>query len=579
MLRALAIFPFTSCLLAQGAPDPLRYVPPDAVFVLRSKGPAALRTELGGTGVGRALASQAVADAAKGLGEFLLTDLDLGDEMSLRLEKLWTAIGGHEGAIVVGASVTLPLPEGRQIPHFVVSLAAFGDGHTDLQAVAAALRGMLPPDEGRAQTLGGIDLRVHRFDDVAVTEPVVHDGAVLMFCSDDLETAVPACVGEHPTPFPAAPELLRGAIGMQFEFQGLLPGVLEMIAREEGPGALVDMLPKLVEELGLEAMQRVAATVYADGAQIVQEGMLEFGDGPRGVFDVFLPVRQTAPTLLRYLPSGAASFTLSSFDLEALHRLYVQMFAAHGEALPMTREEVEQKFTEFTKLRLYEDLLALVGDELLGIEDLAAQIAAGEEDDPRLDRVMSEYGETCYVVRLRDGATFAANLEKMVRARGLHAGRKSEEYGGVRVYRLKLLGTVPIEYAVAGDAFVLGVGGAGSQRNLRGVLDAIAAHGRGETPAGLPKGLQARLAALPPDFTHLSAGALGEALDGMVEVFEGIAATLAAEDMTLEDLDGAWHLVLPAVKALRADLKRFDADVSVTTGYSTKGKSMFRSRW
>jgi hypothetical protein len=95
----------------------------------------------------------------------------------------------------------------------------------------------------------------------------------------------------------------------------------------------------------------------------------------------------------------------------------------------------------------------------------------------------------------------------------------------------------------------------------------------------LPQALQERLAALPPDYTHLSAGALGDALDGMVGVFEGLAADLAAEDMTLEDLDGAWHLVLPAVKALRADLKRFGADVSVTAGYSTKARSSFRSRW
>lgn len=421
---------------------------------------------------------------------------------------------------------------------------------------------------------------MHRFDDVAVTEPVVHDGAVLMFCSNDLEAAVTACLGERTTPFPAAPELLRGAMGMQCEFQGFLPGLFQTIVVEEGEqNPLVEMLPGLLDELGGRSMLRGAATLYADGAQIVQEGMLEFGDGPRGLFDVVLPVRTTAPVLLRLLPPGAGSFTLSSFDLDALHRLYVQMFAAHGEMLPMTREEVEQKFTEFTKLRLNEDLLALVGGEMLAIEDLAAMVSADEEEDPQLERVMSEYGETCYVVRLRDGKTFAGNLEKMVRARGLHAGRKSEEYGGVRVYRLKLLGTVPIEYAVTGEALVFAVGGAGSQRNLRGVLDAIAASGRGEAPAGLPQALQERLATLPPDYTHLSAGALGEALDGMVGVFEGLAADLAAEDMTLEDLDGAWHLVLPAVKALREDLKRFGADVSVTAGYSTKGKSTFRSRW
>lgn len=584
MLRAFAVVPFAACLLAQEAPDPLRYVPPNAALVLRAKGPAAWRAEFGGTGLGRALGNPAIATAAKGIRDYVARDLDLGTELTKRLDGLWTAVASYDGVMVVGASVELPIAARHQAPHFSVSLAAFGDGHTDLSVVAATLRELLPPDGARELSIGGIDLRVHRFDGASVTEPVVHDGAVLMFCSDDLEVAVQACLANRAKPFPATAELLRGVVGLQCEFQPFLPGLFESIAIEEGPQTpFLAMLPQLVEELGGRSLVRGAYTVFADGKQIAQEGMLEFGAGPRGFFDVVLPVRRSAPVLTRYLPPGTMSFSLTSFDLDALHRLYVQMFTAHADQLPMKREQFEREFTELTKLRLHEDLLALIGEEMLSIEDLAVIADTDEEEDEDqaagIQKLMERYGDTSYVLRLRDGKTFAANLEKMVRARGLHAGRKSEEYGGVRVYGLKLLGAVPIEYACAGDVMVLAVGGEGSQKNLRSVLDAVAAEARGEAPAGLPAALQARLAALPPDYTHLSGGALGEAIGYMLLALEGMTTALAAEDLTLEDIDGVWHLMPAALKALKDDLKRFDADVSVTAGYSAKDRAWFRSRW
>ena len=121
MLRVLAVVPFAACLLCQSAPDPLRHVPPDAALVLRTTGPAAWRAELGGTGLAEALGNPAIAIAAKGIGESLARDLDLGAELTQRLHGLWTAAAGHDGAVVVGASIELPIAAGRQIPHFSVS--------------------------------------------------------------------------------------------------------------------------------------------------------------------------------------------------------------------------------------------------------------------------------------------------------------------------------------------------------------------------------------------------------------------------------------------------------------------------
>lgn len=568
-------------LLAQQLPDVFRFLPPGAAAVLRLQGPAAWRTELAGTGIAKVLASKPVGES---LDEFLAAAgaaLELDAAARGKLEAAWVHLGAHRGEIVVGAAVDLADLKPRQWPPTTVSLAIFGDGHTDLEALGKALAACLPTaveTNAPVETLPlhGHAVPLHRFGDWALTEPFLHEGTLLVLCGNDLPARAEQVLAPRPEPFVAAPELKRGVLGVQLDGKVSIAQLLA--AAQNAPNRPDVPLAPLAELAGLLSFERLVYSMFADGKYLGQELGLEFGAQPRGGFDVVFPVRNTPPKLLRLLPPGTANFQAAQFDLEVLHGLFAQATALLGDELPMTREQIEATITEYTKLRLQEDLLALLGGEYLQIDDFQVQ---RREDGEAKDDDLREVGEagSCIVVHLRDGAQLAKNVEKALRARGLHAGRKSEEYAGTKIYRLKLLGSLPVEYAFAGDVFVCAYGGEGTSQLLRRVLDAQVALAGGAAPAELHPKILARLDGLPADWSGLEAGEMVEVVDWMATSFEGIEAGLSGQGMTLADLDGVYHLVPGLLRALRDEVLRHGADVTVTATYSTKRRMSMRSRW
>lgn len=581
-MRALALFlSCTPALHAQQTPDVFRFLPPAATAVVRLQGPAAWRTELATTGIAKVLASKPVGES---LDQFLAAAaaaLELDAAGRAKVAAVWEKLADHRGEIVVGAAVELAGLQPRQWPPTTVSLAIFGDGHTDLEALGKALTACLPTAAAGAAPvetlpLHGHTLPVHRFGDWAMTEPFLHDGALLVLCGNDLAARAEQVLAPRPEPFAAAPELRRGVLGVQIDGKVSVAQLLE--AAKNVPGRPDVPLATLAEQAGLLSFERLVYSIFADGKYLGQELGLEFGSQPRGGFDVVFPVRDQRPALLRLLPAGTANFQAAQFDLDALHEIYAQMTALLGDELPMTREQIEATFTEYTKLRLQEDLLALIGGEYLQIDDFHVQ---RREDGEAEDDPLREVGEagSCFLVHLRNGAQLAKNVEKALRARGLHAGRKSEDYAGTRIHRLKLLGSLPIEYAFAGDVFVGSFGGDGPSQLLRRVLDAQVAVTGGAVPAELHPGILARLDGLPADWSGLESGEMVEVVDWLATSFESIEAGLGGQGMTLADLDGVYHLVPGLLRSLRGEVLRHGADVAVTATYSTKRRMSMRSRW
>jgi hypothetical protein len=297
------------------------------------------------------------------------------------------------------------------------------------------------------------------------------------------------------------------------------------------------------------------------------------------LFDVVLPARRTNPKLLSYLPPQAKNWNIGVFDVGALQSLYGRAFEQFGELIPQSREEFEGLFTQYTKLRLHEDLLALIGGEYLRIEDFLAMSEPDTDADPSIESVDEKIGYGCFVVQVKDGKAMAQNLEKALRSRGLHAGRKTEEYGDTKIYRLSLLGSMPIEYAFAGDVFVLGLGrGESTQRNVRSVLDMVAMRAKEEAAAELPAALQTRMQGWPADWCTIDVGGMGEILDGFVGTMDGLMPMLEQAGLEPEDL-GIWFHCVEFARKLRPALARHGAEVSVTTGYSGPREYTMRSRW
>ncbi|HEU4418287.1 MAG TPA: hypothetical protein VFT55_05070, partial [Planctomycetota bacterium] len=257
-------------------------------------------------------------------------------------------------------------------------------------------------------------------------------------------------------------------------------------------------------------------------------------------------------------------------DVQAGQTLYGKVFEQFGEEMPQGREEIEAMFTEFTKLRLHEDFLSLLGGEYMQITDFADVLDLDEEH---------ALGDICLVVHLLDARAAAQNLDKALRARGMHAARKTEDYGDTKIYSLRLFGMVPVEYAFAEDVFVLGLGGGeGTRKNLRSVLDTVAARSKGAAATELSAAVQTRLQGWPEDWAAIDVGDLSEVLDGVITSFDTAFAMVAEGELEEDGLEWVQRLADFARK-LRPELLRHDAAVTLNTTYLARDACVVRSRW
>jgi hypothetical protein len=568
MRATLALLSLVSALLAQQAPDPFRYVPADAAFVVRTKGPAAWRADLAATGLAKALSAPGTAASWKELFDSGRKVLDPDGAHQKQFGKLVELLLGYEGSIALACRLDFSKVTDEHPPGFCLSLALTGDGHTDLAELAKVIDDLLP--EGAVdRELAGQQARVHKHARTQFTSPFLHEGALVMLCSSDLETQAALCLDHREHGFPVAPQLQSGVSGFQVEAYEPVRACLDAVAKLDHEEA--KLIVKGIELAGARSLQRLVWNAFADGKHLGQEMRVEFNDGARGLFDVVLPVRRTRPKLLAYLPPNVPNWTIGIVDVQAAQALYGKVFEQFGEQLPQSREQIEAMFTEFTKLRLHEDFLSLLGNEYMRIDDFAAGVDVEDEG--------GQLGDSCFVVPLRDAKVAAQNLEKALRSRGMHAARKSEDYGDTKIYSLRLFATMPIEYAFAGDVFVLGLGEReGTRKNLRSVLDTVAARSKGGEPAELSAAVQTRLQGWPEDWAAIDAGDLAEVLDGLITSLDTALAMVAAGEMEEEASEFA-HRFVEFARKLRPELMRHDAAVTLSATYSARDAWVVRSRW
>src|SRR5262245_58371390 len=196
MRAAFALLSLVPTLPAQQAPDPFRYVPADAAIVARVKGPAAWRADLAATGIGKALSAPGMAASWKQLFDTGLEALDPDGEHEKEFGKLAELLLGYSGSITLAARFDFSKATEQQGPRFCVSLAATGDGHTDLAQLAKAVEDLLP--EGAAdREIAGEQVRVHTLPGGQFTAPFQHEDALVMLYSSELETQAALCLDKR----------------------------------------------------------------------------------------------------------------------------------------------------------------------------------------------------------------------------------------------------------------------------------------------------------------------------------------------------------------------------------------------
>lgn len=568
-MRGFIPFLLAASLTAQGHPDPLRFVPADCEIVIRTRGPAAWKKEFAATGLAKTFGDPALAPKWEALFEALAQDAEFGEEERERLGELPAMLREYSGEIAAAFRIDWEdMDLSAKEPPGAMVLAFGPDGKTDLDALRERLADALPAAQDVELELGGTPAALRRSGSWEMAGPILHRGCVVLVMGTDLERQARQFF-EVDEDGPAAIEgdVARATFGLRLALGRVLTRLCEL------PGDEPRLLG-MFRDLGLGAISDMTLTMFPDGAYVGQTLALDFNDAERGLLGFALPARRASPALLRYLPRGARTYAAAPLDGKALLELYPRVFELGGEILPMSREQFDELFTDYTKLSLLDDVLALIGDEYMRIEDVSAVVDYTEDMPESVEKAQDNFANTCFVLQVTDGRKLGRSLDTAIRARGLHVGRKREEYAGTTIYRLTLLGMFPVEYAVTDSLFVLGMGDSeGTKQNVRGVLDAAAA--AGAEPFEFSPEVKERLDGLPEGWSGIEVASLTEVLDGFIGTFEQF------EGEFLEDHPGndPWTAVVDLAKAMRPELARKGAATAVTVDYYTKDRWLSKSRW
>lgn len=580
MTLARFSLPFLALLALAPAQDPaFRFVPKDAALVVRMGAPARWKKDFADTALAKLMAAPALQPMMAQLGEAMTAMMTEARSSGFDADALERMVADYQGDLVMSIAVDWKKADlvtmGDEDPSmpFAMTIAATPHPSYDLAALAkaidASMQKMLDePDAPKSKELAIGELRLRAVadggeDGMWGTVPALVDGHLVMFFGNDVEAhATKAIEGKdrfEATEAAGAPMFVHGDV------RGFVGALEDSMAELEEMGAAPFDFGDLLDTMGLRAMESMRMTVGAEGKHLVADLKLGLRGDKRGAI-AMLPQTTAQPKLLRVLPASASNWTVSPLDLGVLYATAEQFVTLMEAEMPMSWADMMTAMADELKVRLKEDLLDHLGGEVLLLNDADPE-AELEDDSP-----LAVVGDMCMVFSLRDGAAFGKSVETMLRARGLHAARKTEEYQGAKIHRMTLLATIPLEYAVTDDLLLLAIGdGERSRASLRGVLDAKASG----TATELPPEVKAHMEAAP-------AGWCGVGLTRPAETMAGLAKAMseaAAMGGEMDEDAGQLGMIGSVLEAVAGEMKRLGIETSMAFVYSGPQGIGYRLRW
>jgi hypothetical protein len=322
---------------------------------------------------------------------------------------------------------------------------------------------------------------------------------------------------------------------------------------------------QLLRDLGLESIASFDMSIAADGKHMAMEMELGTTGAERGLLDVLLPKAGTGtPKLVKFVPSDAAAFSVGTLDLGALYSTIAKVWKGIEDEAPMTWSDAMAAFSENAKVRLKEDLIDHLGSEMMTISNPPAEGFDPDEAGNPFAAISQLTAGSCMCLGLKDGKAFGESLEKVVRASGMHAARKSEEYQGATIHRLALGGLLEVEYAITDGMLLLGIGDHdNTKQSLRSVLDVHKAGGN-----ELPAGIKAQIDSLPAGWCSVGVSPIASILGSAADMAESTGRARGQDAM-----------VIGILKGISQDLKRLGIEKMVGTGYATEKGMRSIMRW
>jgi hypothetical protein len=289
-------------------------------------------------------------------------------------------------------------------------------------------------------------------------------------------------------------------------------------------------LAKILAAFGLGSLEDVRMTLDANGEFLVGDFAVEFNAQPKGVFDAMLPQTDGPPRLLELVPRHLRTWSVSALRPMKFYETIGDVVEV-AQTLPIEMEtgmeDLEKMFQDFFRVRLKEDLLAHLGGEILVVSSMTEPPEEAADD---MAKALAGMDGICVGLALQDSAAFDASFDKLLRSRGLHTARKTEEYGGIAIHRLRILGGVfELHYTVSERLFLLGLGARGAQ-GVRAVLDEEKARKEGKAVEKFPPSVAARLAVGLKDWNGIGVSEVAGSLQGSLpRVFSGLEKGAAGD--------------------------------------------------
>lgn len=580
MRRILSALPLSLLLAAlpaqtqSASQSPFRLVPADANFVIRMAAPAKWKQSFGTTQIARLFQSQTLSPMVAAMEQNYQQALEEArKEAGFDADLLDAMLTDYTGEMVFALRIDMAgleeLMQGGEMPEIEGVIAFTPGGNYDLAKLCAAVVQAAEkeaPDQAKMRDIeiGAVKARLVDNDEGEpdVTLPTMVDGQMVMFFGSDVEKQIQRATsgGAHFQGGNADSSLFVHA-----ELGGMMKAITSLAGMMgDMQGAPFDA-SQLLRDFGFESLTSFDMSIAADGKHMAMEMELGTTGAERGLLDVFLPKAGSGtPKLVKFVPSDAAAFSVGTLDLGALYSTVAKVWKGMEDEAPMSWSDAMAAFAENAKVRLKEDLIDHLGNEMMTIANPPAEGFDADEAGNPFAAISQMTAGSCICLGLKDGKAFGESLEKVVRASGMHAARKSEEYQGATIHRLAVGGVLEVEYAITDGMLLLGIGDHdNTKQSLRSVLDVHKAGG-GELPAAI----KAQIDSLPAGWCSVGVSPIAYTLGAVADMAESAGQTQGRDAM-----------VIGILRGISQDLKRLGIEKMVGTGYATEKGMRTVMRW
>jgi hypothetical protein len=424
----------TTCLLGAGTVSAQEHAPAVAPHILiETVGPNGWRARLGPTNVATMLASE----EGRGVWQPQLAPLLGMWEMMVGGEEAFAAVSkrifDYSGTIRIAVQLN-----SRGAANVAVALE--GDGRSDLEALAADIRGLIEqgvPGEWQDIEVAGQKLAIRNNDGDAVSAPFVVSGRMVLLAgaASDMVDAMGLATYLDGRPL-TIDKPKPGSPALQITFD--VPAMLAVGDPNKNNVGIT-------KALGFHELERITVSLKAAGPHVELGFDIALNGKARGLVAAFCPDSQGVSGLSQLVPGKASAWKVGRFDFPAMFEGIVS--AIETETFFGKPGEVRKDINKACGLDVWKDVLPYMTDEVLAV------------GSPFQDFDRADEATWMLAFRVNDEAKFRKGFQTVVKnAKPVLLGSETVDVDGVELRRYGNMLSYDLWMAVGNGVFVISAG-------------------------------------------------------------------------------------------------------------------------